>query len=77
MAQRTWQQNKRTNTRNTLGRFDKLNPCELCGKSAGADHYSDDRCNTLGYGLVLCKNDAEKCAKMSDSEYIGAFATKG
>lgn len=27
------------------GRYTRHNPCELCGKSAGANYYSDERCN--------------------------------
>ena len=58
------------------GMYTKLNPCEGCGKSAGADYYSDERCNTLINGLVLCSKCATKLAKLSDAEYA-AFPWKG
>jgi predicted SprT family Zn-dependent metalloprotease len=58
------------------GRYTKLNPCEGCGKSAGANYYSDERCNTnRGKGLVLCSKCAASLAKLSDAEY-SAFPWK-
>ena len=66
----------RQKTRSDLsGKYTKLNPCEGCGKSAGANYYSDERCNTLVKGLVLCCKCATRLAKLSDAEY-SAFPWK-
>lgn len=67
---------KRQDRRKT-GQFDKLNPCEKCGKSAGEDYYSDDRCNRTGVGVVLCRKCAMLACKIeSDVEYIAFFKRK-
>jgi hypothetical protein len=83
----TWKQNERQRTRKA-GRYSKMNPCELCGKSAGADYFSDDRCNTTsvdrigaagvpygagGPGLVLCGKCASRLAGLDDVAYLAAF----
>jgi hypothetical protein len=65
----TWKQTLRTKTRGTTGRFNKLNPCELCRQSAGAEYVSDDRCNVYGWGVTLCGKCAELTAALSDAEY--------
>ena len=41
------------------GRYAKVNPCEICKKSAGVEYYSHPDCNTNGLFVCLC----EKCAK--------------
>lgn len=55
----------------SAGKYASLNPCEACGKSAGADYYSDDRSASYGKGLVLCARCAAKLAELSDAEYAG------
>ena len=69
----TTAEHERQITRSDAGQYTKLNPCEGCGKSAGASHYSDERCNTLGKGLVLCQRCATRLAKLSDAEYRAFF----
>lgn len=68
----SWQQKERQSTRaKKTGRYTKLNPCEGCGKSAGANYYSDDRCNSrtwAGRGLVLCSRCGAKLENMGDVE---------
>lgn len=71
-TERSWKQAVRQNTRSS-GRYSKLNPCECCGKSAGANYYSDDRCNRLLVGLVLCGTCCEKLASLDDTQYLAAF----
>jgi hypothetical protein len=74
---RTQYQIDRDETRSeSTGRFTKLNPCEVCDKSAGANYYSDDRCNTTGFGLCLCKRCAKKLGQMTDSEYLAVFQAR-
>jgi hypothetical protein len=71
---RTEAQITRAETReSSSGKFSKLNPCECCGKGAGANYSSDDRCNDTGFGVVLCKRCAKKLATLSDAEYLAAF----
>ena len=55
---------RQRNRHRNAGRYGKINPCELCGKSAGADYMSDERCNSVweGHGVTLC----EKCAREAE-----------
>lgn len=70
----TWKQRERQETREGGGRYSRLNPCEMCGKSAGADHYSDERCNRLTKGLVLCAKCIDKAAtETTDAGYLALF----
>lgn len=66
----TWQQSERQASRDGGGRYNKLNPCECCGRGAGANYYSDERCNATGYGLVLCKRCCAKLAKLDDAGFL-------
>jgi hypothetical protein len=67
---RTWKQAERQRTR-VAGRYSKLNPCELCGKSAGADYFSAaDVDANGGVGLILCA----KCADKWDADPAGCLA---
>ncbi len=45
------------------GKYQKVNPCEICGKSSGVDYYSLSDCNETGKGLVTCRKCAEKYEK--------------
>jgi len=65
----TWKQRERQEARSANGKYVKLNPCEKCGKSAGADYYSLPDCNETGEGVCLCK----KCGieLMKDPKYNG------
>ncbi len=64
----------RTEARDDAGRFYK-NPCECCKKGAPVSaYYSDERCNTHGFGLVLCRRCAVKLEKVSDAEYAALAA---
>lgn len=75
MKKRSWKQGVRQETRSTAGKYAKLNACECCGRSAGADHFSDERCNTLGKGLVLCERCADRLVAIKDDvAYLAAFA---
>lgn len=76
MANPLWHEQKRNR-----GKFGKGYRCELCDKPAGkgageAGYYSDDRCNTLGPGLVLCAKCCDKVSKLDDAEYMKAFEEK-
>jgi hypothetical protein len=73
---RTAKQTERQSTdHRTAGRYAKVNPCYVCGKSAGVDYYSD-RADTTGengedfgdLGLCLCEKCANKSAAMSDAD---------
>jgi hypothetical protein len=65
----------RTEARDASGRFFR-NPCECCKRGAPvSDYYSDERCNSTGFGLVLCKRCAVKLEKLSDAEF-SALAAK-
>jgi hypothetical protein len=71
---RTAAQRERQDHRKKGGQYAKVNPCECCGKSAGVNYYSDDRCNgPTGLGLVLCSKCASKLAKLPDDQYEAAF----
>lgn len=54
------------------GRYAKVNPCEVCHKSAGVDYYSDERVDGAfhGYGLVLCGECATRLSALSDAEAL-------
>jgi hypothetical protein len=71
----SWKQSERQKTREKSGQYAKMNPCECCGKSAGADYYSDDRCNRLGgHGLVLCWTCCERLSGITeDAQYLAAL----
>lgn len=69
----TWKQAKRQSTREGNGRYAKLNPCECCGRSAGADYCSDDRCNTTGHGLILCAKCCGNLSTMDDAQFFMAL----
>lgn len=70
----SWRQSARQDAREQKsGRYRTLNPCERCKKSSGADYYSDERCNTIGPGLILCGGCAELLAAVPDSEYESHF----
>jgi hypothetical protein len=62
--------NARKNQNRSAGRFDKLNPCEGCGKSAGESYFSDSRCNTLGVAVVLCEACATKAETMTTEALV-------
>jgi hypothetical protein len=68
----SWKQRERQDRahRERSGRYAKLNPCNACGRSAGADYESNDRCNEHdGFGLVLCARCGPKLAALSDAEF--------
>jgi hypothetical protein len=58
------------------GRYSKVNPCQLCGKSAGVDYWSDRRTDTVDacgnrwndVAIALCEACAAKLDKMPDGE---------
>jgi hypothetical protein len=61
----TWQQHERQDDRHREhGRYAKMNPCEICGKSAGANYCSFEDTNSTGYGLVICDRCARKYHKL-------------
>ena len=69
----TRKQVERQHHRNSNGRYARMNACELCGKSAGVDYYSDERCNATGIGLVLHRSCADRLASMNDEQYAAAL----
>jgi hypothetical protein len=54
--------------RDNIGRYKDGPKCELCGKPTGFDYFSDSRVDSKfrGRGLVLCRADATRLAKLSD-----------
>jgi hypothetical protein len=69
----TQAQSDRQRTR-TNGKYSKGNRCEACNKPVGFTNYwSDERCNSTGLGVCLCKKCATKLADVSDAEYLAAF----
>lgn len=63
----------RRGIRHKDGRFKNLNPCYVCGKSAGDNYWSDHRTDTGEFGdiaLCLCGDCAEKGEAMSDEEAL-------
>lgn len=69
-------QKRRQKHRAASGRYELVNPCNLCGKSAGVNYFSDRRLDTIdscghdwgGLGLCLCAKCASKLDRMDDSE---------
>jgi hypothetical protein len=66
---RTHPQAERQRVRSSAGKYEKLNPCEVCGRGAGASYYSDERVNGCfeGRGLVLCQRCAERLGGLDDA----------
>ena len=72
---RTAAQVKRQDFRDR-GKYTKVNPCYLCGKSAGVDYFSDrrtDRVDSAGnswddIALCLCADCHHKLAALPDAE---------
>lgn len=60
------------------GQYDRYNPCELCGASAGKNYYSDERCNYEwhGHGLILCQECAVRLGGMDDAAGLAALEKK-
>jgi hypothetical protein len=77
-------QQNRQKHRATSGRYDLVNPCNLCGKSAGVVYFSDRRLDTIdscghdwgGLGLCLCAKCCTKLDGMDDSEAYGLLMSK-
>lgn len=74
---KTAAQQERQDTRSEgTGRYRRLNPCEGCPRSAGANFFSDRRCNSTGKGLVLCKRCADALCDVPDAEYLAWFEAR-
>jgi hypothetical protein len=76
----SWQQHERQRARSRDGRYNKLNPCEMCGKSVGADYCSvGDENEFDGRGLVLhakCLARLESFPKAEQAAMLIAAAEK-
>ena len=77
MAKRTPAQRERQDSQHRDGgKYAKVNPCYLCGKSAGVNYSSDRRTDTTDsagndwgdIALVLCARCAKKLDAMPDAE---------
>lgn len=59
------------------GRYAKVNPCYVCGKSAGVSYYSDGRTDQVeGFGdiaLVLCLKCCRKGEAMNDTDALAFY----
>ena len=58
------------------GRYAKVNPCNVCGKSSGVDYVSDRRTDTGDFGdlaLCLCDRCATKGDKMNDVDALAFY----
>ena len=49
--------------------------CEACSGQFGGEYWSDERCNTTGYGVVLCEPCAHHCAELSDAAFLVLLST--
>ena len=67
---KSWQENERQQTRDrATGKYEKLNACEICGKSATAEYWSHEMCNEWGgIGLILCKKCYGKTEAITDKK---------
>jgi hypothetical protein len=54
------------------GRYTHHHVCEICESNA-RDFCTDDRCNTLGPGLVLCEKCSAKISEVPDDQYLAVF----
>ena len=62
------------------GKYARVNPCYVCGKSAGVNYYShQDTDGTIGDELlILCKKCGAKLGKFPGNEAVEvAFGMKG
>jgi len=50
------------------GRYSKVNPCEVCGRSAGDSYCSLPDCNSTGFGVCLC----DRCYTAIREYVVGA-----
>jgi hypothetical protein len=53
---------------------DPAHECELCNLPAGADYYSDHRCNTTGVGVVLHTRCAVVLAPLDAATVVALLA---
>jgi len=83
MSNRTKNQIRRQDSEHREnGRYAKVNPCYLCGKSAGQDYCSDRRTDMIDsagnnwgdIALVLCAKCAKKLDAMPDAEAYALLA---
>jgi hypothetical protein len=75
---RTWKQVERDRTREG-GQFKKMNPCEVCGKGAGADFFTSDHHDKglIGpLGHILCEKCATKIDAMTPAQAKEALEKK-
>lgn len=66
---KTEAQQARQKARSSSGRYGKLHPCYVCGKSAGHNYCSDRRTDTGEFadlGLCLCLRCYRKVDAMDD-----------
>jgi hypothetical protein len=61
----TQAQRERQNHRER-GKYSKMNICEICGKSCGANYYSASDCNKTGVNVTLCKKCAIKYEELKE-----------
>ncbi len=58
------------------GRYAKVNPCEVCSKSAGVEYYSHLMTNEWGFALVLCSRCENATAHTkTEKEYLACIKT--
>lgn len=50
------------------GKYAKVNPCELCRKSAGEDYFSWQHCDEHGIGVTLCEPCADDLAVVAEAD---------
>jgi hypothetical protein len=60
----------RQHHRDREGKYAKVFPCDLCGKSAGQGYYSWEHCNEQGYGVQLCGKCAPKLEGLPEAEAL-------
>jgi hypothetical protein len=74
----TPKQEQRQGHRENSGKYAKVNPCNVCARSAGLDYFSHGATDdTIGDELlVLCGTCAAKCATMSGPEAVAWASTQ-
>src|SRR3990167_5303137 len=76
MTPRSALQQQRQKHRSRNGKYDKVNPCYICGKSAGENYFSDQRTDSLDsegnewgdQALCLYGRCCGKLAKLPDGQ---------
>lgn len=53
---------------------DTAHPCELCNLDVGPDYHSDERCNRVGFGVVLHERCAAVLEPLADVAFVALLS---